>query len=147
MSGPGSHLQVKDLMTREVFSLFAHNSVDVLGDLLSWQRIRHVPVVDESGGLLGIVTHRDLLRMAIHELSPALTKNLEQPPRVSVGEIMRKEVNTISSDAPLFEAAQILWQKKIGCLPVVDQGRLVGIITEADFVRAFFEWDVESVED
>lgn len=146
MSGPGSHLQVKDLMTREVFSLFAHNSVDVLGDLLSWQRIRHVPVVDDAGGLLGIVTHRDLLRVAIHELGPALEEKENKPPRVTVGEIMQKEVNTVTSATPLNEAAQTLWQKKIGCLPVVDQGKLVGIITEADFVRAFFEWDVEAIE-
>jgi len=146
MTGPASHLQVKDLMTREVFSLFAHNSVEVLGDLLGWQRIRHVPVVDERGALLGVVTHRDFLRMAIHELKPAMASGSSASPRVNVGQIMQKDVKTIGSDTPLAEAAKILWQNKIGCLPVVDHGRLVGIITEADFVRAFFEWDVETVD-
>jgi CBS domain-containing protein len=99
-------------------------------------RVRHLPVLDDDEQrLVGIVTQRDLFRDALaHALGygkPAQRKILDT---LAVKDVMATEVVTIRSDASLVYAARVLTERKIGCLPVVDDGRLVGILTEGDFV-------------
>lgn len=129
-------LLVRDLMTSNVFSLRARDDLSALYDLMDAEHIRHIPVVDEEGSLVGLVTHRDMLRSALSDRSD-LPVSIQRDVlrRIRVEEIMNTVVETIEPDRPIQDAAQVMLENKYGCLPVVEGTRLVGILTEADFVR------------
>ncbi len=131
-----SAMRVKDLMSDKVLAALPGDSVEVLFNLMEDHRIRHVPVVDEDGDLVGLVTHRDLLRGAVVE-QPDLPRYVERAvrQRLRVRDLMVAEPLSVGPDTDLREAAQVLLDNKFGCLPVVEGSRLVGILTEADFVR------------
>jgi len=98
-------------------------------------RIRHLPVLDENGQMAGIVTQRDLFRGALAKaLGYGERAQRQLMDTLVVKEVMTSDVITTTPDTPLAEAARVLIERKIGCLPVVEGGRLVGIITEEDFV-------------
>jgi CBS domain-containing membrane protein len=129
---------VRDLMTVGVVSAQPEDRVATIYDLMDERHIRHLTVVDADGDLVGVVSHRDLLRNALLEradLPRAAQRELLR--QVTVGEVMTSEVETIEPDKSAVEAAQIFRERHFGCLPVVADGRLIGIITEADFVRWF----------
>jgi acetoin utilization protein AcuB len=107
--------------------------------LIRQKGIRHLPVV-EGGRLVGIITDRDIRQsspspatgLEIHELHYLLEK-------VRIQEIMTKKMYTVTPDTPIEEAARLMLTHKIGGLPVLREGTLVGIITETDILRAFVE--------
>jgi len=132
--------EVRDLMTPKVFTLKPGDSLEALYELMNEKHVRHVPIVDREGDLVGLVTHRDLSRTVLgpqEGLPLSVQEDLLRRRRVR--EIMATEVDTIEPDEPLEEAAEMLLENKIGCLPVVEGEHLVGILTEADFVRYFLE--------
>lgn len=129
-------LLVRDLMTSSVLTLRERDSLATLHDLMESRHLRHVPVVDEDGTLVGLVTHRDLLRRTAsgrEELPMSLERAILRG--MTIGEIMTTAVETIEADRDLREAAQLMIENKFGCLPVVEGDELVGILTETDFVR------------
>jgi CBS domain-containing membrane protein len=131
---------VRDLMTEKVFTLSPSDNLVALEDLMDARHVRHVPIVDREGDLVGLVTHRDLSRSflgRLDDLPVSVERDLLRGRRVR--EIMTTEPETVEPDASLKEAASILFENKIGCLPVVEGLHLVGILTEADFVRDFVE--------
>jgi len=133
-------LLVRDIMSVEVFTLRADDDLTTLYDLMDAEHIRHIPVVDDDGRLVGLVTHRDLLRGALgnqEDLPVSIQRDLLR--RTRIGEIMIEDVETIAPDRSIEDAAQVMLEYKYGCLPVLEDGRLVGIITEADFVRCLSE--------
>jgi CBS domain-containing membrane protein len=135
-------LLVRDLMTSDVFTLFDDDNLELTEDLMKWKNIRHIPVINQEEHLVGLVTKTDFLTVAISKLadiSPIEERSLYR--QLQVHEIMGRKLITTHADTTAEEAAKILIDKKIGCLPVVDEGRLVGIITERDFVKAFCKWD------
>lgn len=139
----GATPQVKDIMTTEVFTLVETDTFDMVDNLMKWRRIRHVPVVSEDGALVGLVTHRDFLKVAISRLTDIEQKELVKAYRsIQVADIMQPTVLAVNPTLPLAEAAQIMHENKFGCLLIVEDEKLVGIITEADFVRTFYEWNV-----
>ncbi len=103
-------------------------------------KVRRLPVLDKKGKLVGIVSERDLLyaspspvtSLSIHEIHYLLAQ-------ITVREIMTRDVITVSEYTPLEEAARIMADNKIGSLPVVRDGKLVGIITESDLFKLFIE--------
>jgi acetoin utilization protein AcuB len=109
-------------------------------DLLKEHEIRHLPVLKDGEKLVGILSERDIKQASP---SPATALEIREIyyllDKVKVKQIMTRRPYTISSTAPIEEAALIIREKKIGCLPVVDNGRLVGILTETDIVDAFIE--------
>src|SRR5512134_2594823 len=109
-------------------------------DLLKERDIRHLPVLKDGEKLVGIVTERDIKQASP---SPATALEIREIyyllDKVKVKQIMTRRPYTISSSAPVEEAALIMREKKIGCLPVVDGGKLVGILTETDILDAFIE--------
>ena len=128
-------LQVRDVMTAEATTLQRNDKLTLADDIMRLGRIRHLPVLDENGQLAGIVTQRDLFRGALAKaLGYGERAQRQLMDTLLVKEVMTSEVITATPDTPLAEAAQVLVERKIGCLPVVEAGRLVGIITEADFV-------------
>jgi CBS domain-containing membrane protein len=131
--------QVRDLMTADPYTLGPRDSLASLYDLMDTHRVRHVPIVDE-GELVGLLTHTDLAMSALSSLSDLpLSQERDLLQRHRVREIMITEIETVEPDTPLRDAAQTLFENKIGCLPVVEGSRLVGILTESDFVRRFVE--------
>ncbi len=132
--------EVRDLMTDHVFTLRPNDDLEALYDLMDAHHIRHVPIVDREGDIVGLVTQRDLTRSALGS-QEALPLSMQQDilRRRKVREIMATEVETVEPDENLKAAAEILLENKIGCLPVVEGEHLVGILTESDFVRRYVE--------
>jgi CBS domain-containing membrane protein len=102
------------------------------------QRIRHIPILDSDGELCGIVTQRDLFRgILLRSLGYGDRAEQKLLDSLSIKDAMHDEVLTISATSTLGDAATLMLSNKVGCLPVVDGGRLVGMISEADFVKQF----------
>lgn len=129
-------LLVRDVMTKDVVTLERNEKLNVADDVMRLGRIRHLPVVDEDGNLAGIVSQRDLfhsgLLRALGFGSHAKERALEV---LVLKEAMKTEVLTTSPSAPLTEAAKLMLERKVGCLMVVEGKRIVGILTESDFVK------------
>ncbi len=130
---------VADVMTREVVTLGEEdNLLDVMRGMEQLQ-VRHLPVVDEEGKLVGLVTQRDLLALAsgvigASVLQAARERSIEE--NTFVAEVMVDDPITVRPEASLEEAARIMMAEKIGGLPVVDEeGKLVGIVTQHDMLR------------
>jgi len=127
---------VRDLMTTSVKTLGRNESLKSADDVMRLGRIRHLPVVEEDGTLAGIVSQRDLfhggLLRALGFGSFARDKALDD---LLVKEAMKTEVLTTRPDALLSEAAALMLERKVGCLVVLDAGKIAGILTEADFVK------------
>ncbi len=135
---------VRDLMTPSPLTLSDENCLKDVEDLFNWKAIRHIPVINASGHLVGLVTHRDFLKLAVSRLAGFDAEEAEALYRsVKVGSIMGTKLKTIRPDVPLKFAAELIFNEKLGCLPVVEDGALVGILTEADFVKAFVNWELE----
>jgi CBS domain-containing membrane protein len=131
---------VRDLMTEKVYTLAPTDNLVALEDLMDARRVRHVPIVDREGDLIGLVTQRDLARSVLgrlEDLPIGVERDLLRSRRVR--EIMTTEPETVEPETRLSDAASTLLENKIGCLPVVEGMRLVGILTEADFVRDYLE--------
>jgi CBS domain-containing membrane protein len=131
---------VRDLMTEDVRTLGPLDSLADAADLMDSLHIRHVPIVEDGGEIVGLVTERDLSKTAFsvrESLPVSLQEDLLHRRRVR--EIMTEEVETVEPDEDLKVAAEMLLENKIGCLPVTEGLRLVGIVTEADFVRDYLE--------
>jgi CBS domain-containing protein len=131
-----SMLKVKDLMTTPVFSLKETDSLQSARAMMELQRIRHIPIVTVDTIFTGLVTHRDILAATISQLAemdPETQKEIDAG--IPLREIMRTDIKTVDEDSPLKNAAQTLLNHKYGCLPVVHDGVLMGILTEADFLR------------
>ena len=129
-------LSVRDVMTAEVTTLKRNEKLTLADDLMQLGRIRHLPVLDDDGEqLVGIVSQRDLFRGALAKaLGYGQSAQRKLLDTFSVKEVMITDVITTTPDTPLIEAARVLTERKVGCLPVVENGRLVGILTEGDFV-------------
>ena len=129
-------LRVRDVMTLDVTTLKRNDQLTLADDIMNLGRIRHLPVLDDDDvNVVGLVSQRDLFRGALARAlgygGRARRKILDT---ISVKEVMTSDVITTSPDTPLVEAARVLTERKIGCLPVVEDGRLVGILTEGDIV-------------
>ncbi|MBX7185715.1 MAG: CBS domain-containing protein [Vicinamibacteria bacterium] len=129
-------LQLKDIMTRDVRTVGRNDQLAVADTIMKQARIRHLPVLDADGGVCAVVSQRDLFRGALLRAlgfgGRAEDAMLRQ---VAVKEIMSDELHTATPDMTVSDAASIMIERKIGCLPVVESGRLVGLVTETDFVR------------
>ncbi len=118
-------IAVGDFMTRELVTLQEADDLALAEQMLKLGNIRHLPVV-RAGKLVGLVTQRDLLRAAV-------THTLQ---RTTAAEVMVRDPISVRPTTSLVQAARVMLEHKFGCLPVCDDaGALLGIITEADFVR------------
>jgi CBS domain-containing protein len=124
-------------MRQGVFALLPHDDLLLAQRLMDGWRVRHAPVVDESGLVVGILSQRDLLRNTLLGREGVSREELEDDLRGrKAKEIMSVHVETVEPDTPLSEAAERMYHDKLGCLVVTDEaGSLAGILTEADFLR------------
>src|SRR5205085_9834420 len=118
-------------MTTDIFTVRPDDPIELVADLMSWERIRHVPVEDERGRLVGLVSYRAVLRYLT-----GLTKYPPQPGSSAnaVSEIMKRELITVPPETPTLEAIALMKKFRIGCLPVLQEGHIVAMVTEEDFV-------------
>jgi len=128
---------VKDVMKTQLVTLNADSKLGFAEDIMYLGRIRHLPVV-RGDCLVGILTQRDLYKASLTSMLTNWKENKEFLDSIQVSEVMTKNVATISPDATVEDAAQIMIDKKVGCLPVVkDKNKLVGLITETDVLQYF----------
>jgi acetoin utilization protein AcuB len=135
-------MTVRELMTEAVIT--APPSMPILDarNLMMKARIRHLPVADADGRLLGIITDRDIrlnlpsqaTSLSVWEINHLLSK-------LTVEEVMTQAVITVGPDRPARDAARLMVDHQMGALPVEDGGRLIGIVTETDLLKAFIRMD------
>ncbi len=124
-----NYLRVDQIMSTDLFTVHEDELIDLVAALMDWNHIRHVPVEDDDQNLVGLVSHRCLLKLFASGF--AVNKDELLP----VKEIMIKNVITIAPETPTADAIEIMRQRGVACLPVVRDDRLVGIVTERDFMR------------
>ena len=133
-------MNVSKRMMRNPLWVDEDDSMKKAMELLKERGIRHLPVLKDGEKLVGIVSERDIKQASP---SPATALEIREIyyllDKVKVKQIMTRRPYTISSTAPIEEAALIMREKKIGCIPVVDEGKMVGILTETDILDAFIE--------
>jgi len=123
---------IQDLMSTPVVSLLADQTLPLARDIMQFRYVRHLPVVDSRGRVVGLVTHRDLLRWA----NTTAELRREEREELRVDQVMTRHVWTVPRDASAAEVGRVMLERQLGCAPVVDAaGRLVGIVTESDFLR------------
>ena len=128
--------RVRDYMTAGPETLDAGQSLLEAVLLLRSTGFRHIPIL-ENGGLVGVITERDVWRFTPSMLLPTSAQEYNRVfEETKIGAVMTRDPISIAPDALLAEAAELLSQKKLGCLPVLEDGKLVGIITVRDMLRA-----------
>ncbi len=126
---------VREIMVKEPVTLECDDILDVADDIMTLGRIRHLPVLDK-GQVVGVLSQRDLFHSALVKVLGFKHKEQKDLMRtVRVKEVMNKPVITISPEAAVKEAARLMMEKKIGCLPVVEGESFVGVVTETDILR------------
>jgi CBS domain-containing protein len=122
-----NYLRVEQFMTTDLFTVHADESVQTVAHLMDWERIRHVLVEDEASRLTGLVSMRQVLR--------AMSKDPAGAAALPVGSVMRTDLMTVTPETRTVDAIRAMAENRIGCLPVLKEGKLVGIVTESDFMQ------------
>jgi CBS domain-containing protein len=117
---------VGQFMSTDLFTVRPDDLVDLAACVMDWRHVRHVPVEDDEGHLVGLVSHRELLKL--------VAKGTARNATVTVQEVMKPHPLTISPQSTTLEAIELMQRHNVGCLPVVEEGKLVGIITAYDFL-------------
>lgn len=124
-----SYLRVEQYMSTDLLTVNEEEPIDLVANLMDWHRIHHVPVEDDDHRLVGLVSHRPLLRFLASE-----DARKEDGP-IPVSRIMASNLITVEPGTPTLDAIDMMRKHRISCLPVVKDGRLIGILTEHDFMR------------
>jgi acetoin utilization protein AcuB len=131
---------VRERMSKNPYTISDDTPVDEALRKMHEAHIRRFPVLDKAGKMVGIVSEKDLL---FASPSPATTLSIYEMhyllSKLQVAEVMKKDVITVTEDTPVEDAARIMTDRKIGSLPVLRNGQLVGIITESDLFKLFQE--------
>jgi CBS domain-containing protein len=115
-------------MTTDLFTVRPEDLLDLAASVMDWKHVEHVPVEDGEGRLVGLITYRMLLRLVARG-------RLEAGKEVVVADIMVDEPHTVASTTRTLDAMHLMRDRGVGCLPVVDDGKLVGIITQSDLIE------------
>lgn len=127
---------VADIMTRNVISIHDSDNLHHVRMLLKERNIRHLPVVNEQGAFAGLLTQRDMLNNAFNVVEKyGFNRLTQREERTRVKEVITQVCTTIPSSTTLQDAGEYFVKHKHSCLPVVDDGKLVGILTSVDFVK------------
>jgi CBS domain-containing protein len=121
---------VGQFMSTDLFTVKPDDLINLAATVMDWRHIRHVPVEDQEGRLVGLITHRGLIRLLNNG------KRAAEPNPITVREIMVENPVTVSPSTPSLAAIELMRTNRIGCLPVVEDGQLVGIVTSYDFLEA-----------
>lgn len=128
-------MNVRSLMQTEVVSLSVDDQLDIADDIMRLGLVRHLPILDGEK-LAGIVSHRDLVRAGMSSvLGLDYQSDRDWLQKISVRDVMSTSVRTVHPDQPLRAAVDVMVEHKVGCVPVVEDGRLVGLLSETDCLR------------
>ena len=125
-----NYTRVEQIMDTDIYTVHPDESVELVANVMEWEHIRYVPVEDLEHKLVGLVSQRGLLRLMAHNKIELDT---------SVADVMRKDLRIVSPETTTLEAIRLMREHRIGCLPVVHDGRLIGVVTERDFMDIAFE--------
>jgi len=123
---------VGQFMTRDLFTVQPDDLVDLAANVMDWEHVRHVPVEDDEGRLVGLVSHRRLIRLLAQGGARANAP-------VPVAQIMKVDPITVTPDTPTLDAIALMRSHRVACLPVVQADKLVGILTERDLIEVAAE--------
>ncbi len=133
-------MHVEDLMTQNVTTLKATDSALHAKEIMMRHRVRHIPIVSTENDLEGLVTQRDILAATLSRFADVDSLIQEEiDAGIPLASIMITDVIVVSPDCPIRKAADAMLTNKLGCLPVVEGQKLVGILTEADFLKLTIE--------
>ena len=131
----GKEGMAREIMMGSPVTLKPEDTLDLANDIISLGRIRHIPVV-EDGTLVGLLSERDLIGAAATEIFGLKNKRKSALLKtVLIKDVMKKRVISVKPDTPIKDAAHLMADKKIGCVPVVESGTLVGLLTTTDILR------------
>lgn len=119
--------RVEQYMTTDLFTVNEDEIVDLVANIMDWKKVRHIPVEDSEHRLVGLVSYRSLLRFL------ARGEHKEKVEPAPVRDLMERDIVSIPPETPTLQAIELMRERRISCLPVVKDERLVGIITESDF--------------
>ncbi|MCP5334903.1 MAG: CBS domain-containing protein [Oceanospirillaceae bacterium] len=127
---------LRELMTHQVITCLAEDNLLSAHTLMRQHGFRHIPVVDRHGKYLGVVTQKDVLREAFLIVEKYGSSALsEREEKTLLRDVMSQDIAAVDPAMGLAEAGAFFIEKKHGCLPVVENGKLAGIVTSADFVK------------
>jgi CBS domain-containing protein len=127
-------MKVKDIMVKEVATLGLEDELSLANDIMRLGRIRHLPVVSGET-LMGIISERDLFRSSLAQALGYGNKDTREVMKtLHIKDVMVQKVTTVSPDMELSDAIALMVERKIGCLPVVEDNKLVGLVTETDIL-------------
>jgi CBS domain-containing protein/gamma-glutamylcysteine synthetase len=127
-----NYLRVEQYMTTSLFTVHEDELVDMVAFLMDRKNIRHVLVEDDQHGLVGIVSYRSLIRLMAEDFGRG-----EEAPPVKV--IMERDPVSVAPETPTLDAIDLMRQHRVSCLPVVKHGKLIGIVSERDFLPIAYE--------
>ncbi|MGE5215937.1 MAG: CBS domain-containing protein [Chloroflexota bacterium] len=126
---------VREIMMGSPVTLGPDDNLDLANNVIALGRIRHIPIVDVDK-LVGLISERDLIGAAASQVFGLRQKSKSALLKtVLIKEVMKKHVITVAPDTPIKDTAQLMADKKIGCVPVVSEGALVGLVTTTDILR------------
>lgn len=128
--------KVADLMSTDLVTLKENDSLAKAKELMHEKNIRNIPIVNDDGECLGMLTQREYLRHAFHLVSQFGTQQIsKKEQQTPISNAMNKDILTISPDMELSAAVEFFIENKYGCLPVTQKNKLIGILTPIDFVK------------
>jgi CBS domain-containing protein len=125
--------RIEQLMTTSLFTVHEEELVDMVAFLMARKRIRHVLVEDDANKLVGVVSYRSVLKLMAEGFDP---QEDEAPP---VRDIMERDPVSVSPETKTLEAIDVMRRHEVSCLPIVDDGKLVGLVSESDFLPLAYD--------
>jgi CBS domain-containing protein len=131
----GKEGSVREIMMGSPVTLSPDDTLDLVNDIISLGRIRHIPVL-EGDRLVGVISERDLMGRAVAAIFGMKRKSKSALLKTyQIKDFMKKKVVTVGPDTPIKDAARLMAEKKIGCVPVLTDGSLIGLVTTTDILR------------
>lgn len=129
-------ITIKELMRRDLYTLSPQDTLQTARELMVNKHIRHVPILDENENFVGLLTKHDVLSVSVSTLADIdKSERDELESGIPISQVMTLDIVGANEDTDLLEAAKYMLNQKHGCLPIFREKKLVGMLTEADFVR------------
>jgi len=122
-------MRVEQYMATDLRTVNEDEPIDLVANLMDWNRVHHIPVEDNDHRLVGLMSHRPLLRF----LASDEARRADGP--IPTSQVMARDLITVGPDLGTLEAMDLMRQHGVSCLPVVQDDRLIGLVTEHDFMR------------
>lgn len=130
---------IKTVMSDDLYTLKKNDTLQTARLLMVARHIHHVPIVNRHQEVLGLVSHRDILAASSSKLEEVTEEEVSHQNKIKLAELMSTDIYTLSPEDDLLEAAKHFQKNKGGCIPITDNGALVGVLTSYDFIQLAVE--------